>query len=174
MTDEISSDGVGIGTAQRVVPYATTYAADKVGPAGIVVRFVAWLIDWFILFFVRVAVMLIMGLVALQIERSGYETDNTKLWGGILMIVLLYLVAWPYYAVMEASKKQATLGKLTMGLRVDDVDGGRVTFTQTSVRFFIRAVSAILLGAGFLMSLFHPRGQTLHDIAANCVVVYDR
>jgi uncharacterized RDD family membrane protein YckC len=39
------------------------------------------------------------------------------------------------------------------------------------VRFFLRIISALPLGLGFLYMLLNRRGQTLHDIAANCVVI---
>jgi hypothetical protein len=38
------------------------------------------------------------------------------------------------------------------------------------VRFFLRLISAALLGFGFLMAAFTRRRQALHDIAANCII----
>ena len=79
------------------------------------------------------------------------------------------LTAWVYFAAMESSRWQATLGKRLIGLRVTDLSGNRISFTRASGRFFASGISSIF-GLGYLMALFTWRRQTLHDILASCLV----
>lgn len=98
--------------------------------------------------------------------------DVTSEIGGMLWAKLSGIaVAWVYYASMESSIFQGTLGKHILGLKVVDLDGRRLTFGRASGRFFGRVVSAIPFGAGFLIQPFTAKKQTLHDILASCLVV---
>lgn len=81
------------------------------------------------------------------------------------------LIAWPYFALMESSYHQATLGKKVLGIYVTDTCGNRISFSRASGRFFGRFLSAIILSIGFLMAAFTAKKQALHDILASCLVV---
>jgi len=80
------------------------------------------------------------------------------------------VVSWLYYALMESSAKQATLGKMALGIRVTDLDGNRITFGKATGRYFAKILSALILGIGFLMVAFTQRKQGLHDILAGTLV----
>ena len=81
------------------------------------------------------------------------------------------VVSWLYYALMESSSKQATLGKMALGIRVTDLDGRRIGFGKATARYFAKILSALILGIGFLMVAFTERKQGLHDILAGTLVV---
>jgi len=92
--------------------------------------------------------------------------------GGVMAINILSMVAmWLYFALMERSAKQPTLGKMMIGVIVTDADGNRISFGRTSGRYFAKIVSAIILMIGYLMAAFTQRKQALHDIMAGCLVV---
>ena len=154
------------------IPIALPYSAPSEATcyASFGRRMVAWMIDVCILTAVRFTLFGVMGGVAIWVENAGLDSDNTKVTLVFTLIALLYLCAWPYYALLEGSARQGTVGKLAMGIRVEDIEGGCATRVQTSVRFFLRLVSALLLGCGFLMAAFTRRRQALHDIGANCIV----
>jgi uncharacterized RDD family membrane protein YckC len=80
-------------------------------------------------------------------------------------------LSWIYYASMESSTWQATLGKKILGLKVTDLAGNRITFARASGRFFGKILSGMILGIGFLMAGFTARKQALHDILAGCLVL---
>lgn len=80
-------------------------------------------------------------------------------------------VTWAYFAVLESSPLQATLGKLAVGLRVEHVDGGPLTFRRASLRYWAKSLSTLTLMIGWLMAAFTPRRQALHDTIARSVVV---
>lgn len=90
----------------------------------------------------------------------------------LVAIRLLGLMAgWIYYALMESSGWQATLGKKVLGLKVTDLAGNRISFARASGRFFGKILSGMLLLVGFMMAGFTERKQALHDILAGCLVL---
>jgi len=72
---------------------------------------------------------------------------------------------------MESSVWQATLGKKTLGLRVTDLQGNRISFGRASGRFFGRIISGLTLFIGYIMAGFTEKKQALHDIIASCLVI---
>src|SRR5262245_18205594 len=52
------------------------------------------------------------------------------------------LLAYPYFALLESSSWQATLGKLTLGIKVTDTHGNRISFGRATGRYFLKSVSA--------------------------------
>ena len=85
------------------------------------------------------------------------------------LIGLLLPVA--YYALLESSSWQATLGKRVCRLRVTGLDGGRISLPRALGRYFAKFLSALILGIGFLMIAWTQRKQGLHDILAGTLVV---
>jgi uncharacterized RDD family membrane protein YckC len=81
------------------------------------------------------------------------------------------VVNWLYFALMESSKWQATLGKLALGLRVTGLAGRRIGFGRASGRFFAKMVSALTLGIGYVIQVFTARRQALHDLIAGTLIV---
>jgi len=81
------------------------------------------------------------------------------------------MLSWIYYASLESSAWQATLGKKILGLKVTDLAGNRISFGRASGRFFGKILSGMILGIGFLMAGFTERKQALHDILAGCLVL---
>lgn len=80
-------------------------------------------------------------------------------------------VGWLYFAFMESSKQQGTIGKIFMKIKVTDLNGNKVNFLKASIRHFSKLLSAIILGIGYLMVLWTDRRQALHDIIAKTLVV---
>jgi len=81
------------------------------------------------------------------------------------------VVAWLYYALLESSPKQATLGKQALGIVVTDLRGDRISFGKATGRHFAQILSALLLFIGYLMVAFTEKKQALHDIIAGTLVV---
>ncbi len=97
----------------------------------------------------------------------------------LILLGVVYLAgSWLYWALMESSGWQATLGKKALGVYVTDMAGNPATFARTSGRFWAgRGISVIpyLGGLYFLISCimagFTERKQALHDMIANCLVM---
>ena len=85
---------------------------------------------------------------------------------------LIWIIAvWLYFAFLESSISQATLGKRALGLRVADEQGQRIGFGRATARHFGRFLNAFSFGIGYLIIAFDPRKQGFHDMLAHTVVV---
>lgn len=107
---------------------------------------------------------ILMG-IAVNIAVWGFGIEDTSFYTG--SHGLLY---WIYYAVMESSEKQATLGKQAVNIRVGDENGHRISFLNATGRYFAKILSAAILLIGFIMVIFDSKKQGLHDKLANTYV----
>ncbi len=135
--------------------------------AGFWRRAVALLIDSMILTVIGAAVGLALSLQQVTPGVGGAWVDA---YGQLLGLV----VAWVYYAGLESSSHQATLGKMVFNLRVTDLQGQRISFVRATGRHFGKILSSLLLMIGYLMAAFTDRKQALHDILAGCLVLRAR
>jgi len=89
--------------------------------------------------------------------------------GGLSIVGLVLTIA--YYALLESSRWQATVGKRACRLRVADESGRRIGLGRAIGRYLGKFVSAFILGIGFLMVGWTRRKQGLHDIMAGTLVM---
>lgn len=89
----------------------------------------------------------------------------------LVIILLMLVIYWLYFAKMHSSNKQATFGKMVMGVTVIDTNGNRMSFARASGRHFATILSALTLCIGFVMAAFTERKQALHDKIAGTLVV---
>jgi uncharacterized RDD family membrane protein YckC len=82
-----------------------------------------------------------------------------------------FLLPWLYEAVMLSSERQATIGKIALGIIVTDLSGGRLSFGRATGRHFAKWISALILGIGFIIAAFTEKKQALHDMIAETLVV---
>lgn len=111
---------------------------------------------------VLIPLMLIVGL-------SG-SPESLELVSTLFNYLVAMPAVWLYEALMTSSSKQATVGKIALGLRVTDLQGNRISFGRASGRHFSKYVSQLLLFVGFLIQPFTPKRQALHDIMAGTLV----
>jgi hypothetical protein len=88
----------------------------------------------------------------------------------VTFIAIKLFVAYPYCALMESSRRQGTLGKLAMGIKVTDIEGQQISFGKATGRYFMKAVSTAMLMLGYVVS-FSDKRQTWHDYIARTLVV---
>jgi uncharacterized RDD family membrane protein YckC len=140
--------------SETIVPsfYVVAYA-------GFWRRFLALLIDGAILMVLNG--MLVFASIS-RLPESGW---------GFFESNMSVLVAWLYYALMERSFLQATVGKMAIGIFVTDLNGNRVSFGRATGRYFAKIISMAFFFVGYLMAGFTRRKQGLHDLVAGCLVV---
>ena len=85
--------------------------------------------------------------------------------------LLSIVISWLYFALMESSNKQATVGKIALNLRVTDMAGNRVSFARATGRYFGKYLSGMIFLIGFLMAAFTSKKQALHDVLADTLVI---
>ena len=79
-------------------------------------------------------------------------------------------IAFPYFALMESSHWQGTIGKRVMKIKVTDIEGNRISFGRATGRYFLKMVSSFEFMLGYLIS-FSDQRQTWHDYIAKTLVV---
>lgn len=144
-------------------------------------RFVSFLVDTSILIFWYTIILYatINEPEQLYTWKELYKNGSLNFAEVWLVLKMLFFNAylpvlhWLYYTVLESSPKQATIGKFTLGLKVTDLRGRRISFAQANLRYFSRILSAVPLCLGFLLILTTRRSQMLHDYLARTVVVTD-
>lgn len=140
-------------------------------------RAVAWLVDWAILAVVNFIVGAILGGAA---EVAVDPTTGTLSPGGMTALIggnlVLLVIGIAYYVVLNGSERGQTVGKMVMKIAVrDEATGGPAGYGKAAIRYLVGAVLFILCVipgiVDVLFPLWDPKKQTLHDKAANTVVV---
>lgn len=131
--------------------------------AGPVTRFLAWIIDAGCIYAVVTAVGTILGM---------FSIISMDLGAG-LYIMAGFVLPIAYGITLEWLWRGQTLGKKVLQLRVVDVQGLRLEFSQVAIRNLLRAVDSIplLYLTGGLACLISRRCQRLGDMAANTIVI---
>ena len=152
--------------------------------AGFWLRFVAVIIDNLIIdvlqFFLIIPLLASFGLTFFTLDVGEFnslsEEDLVVMIPALISLIssvalLSFLVKLLYYALMESSKSQATLGKMALGIIVTDTNGERLDFTKAMIRQLFKLLSGMIMMIGYLMAGFTEKKQALHDIIANTYVV---
>ena len=161
--------------AERQVASAfepTSTARESLEYAGFWVRVGAGVIDILLealaALFITLVVDLIMRIVS---PMYGLSPITARYATGIVFIMVLTVGAWLYCAFTESSRHHATIGKRIFGLEVLTSSGGRLSFGQATVRHFMKFLSLFTGTVGFMMAGWTKRGQALHDMPQDCIVV---
>jgi uncharacterized RDD family membrane protein YckC len=107
-------------------------------------------------------------------SSGGDEEKPLVAWLVTLSWLVLGVGQFAYFAVMESSASQATLGKLALGLAVTDLEGRRLGLAQATGRTLAKFLSSLPLSLGYLLAAFTRRKQALHDLVAGTLVVRRR
>jgi uncharacterized RDD family membrane protein YckC len=158
---------------QPVSTSGPTVAPRKVAYAGFWLRLVAVVIDSLVLVIPSFAILI------LAVAFLGFTPPPPDAPIGTLPPMRVFLpmeamfltVNWLYFALMESSRWQGTLGKRALGLGVSDTLGRRVSFGRASGRFFGKLLSGLTFLVGYVMAGFTEKKQALHDILSDCIVV---
>jgi len=142
--------------------------------AGFWIRFVAALIDGILVGCVNAVIGAVLGISRMPISRGADAVANLPILFASMgkSIVIGVILSWLYHAYMESSEKQATIGKMVVGVRVSDTNFNRISFGQATGRFFAKYISGLILCIGYIMAGFTEKKQALHDMIAGTVVIY--
>ena len=130
--------------------------------AGFWRRVGAAIIDWLLLAGFGFVIATILGVDLTKQHSAQFET----------IVNLIGLIEyWLYFAILECSKLQASVGKRFLRLRVTDLSGERISFGKATGRHFGKIVSFVILLIGFLMVGWTEKKQGLHDKMAGTLVI---
>lgn len=140
--------------------------------AGFWKRVVASIID---------SVLLVIGSVVcggmagaalgLVVGISGGDIKLIEVAGAAMGAILGLFLNWLYFTLFESSSRQATPGKMAIGILVTDLQGNPISFGQANGRYWGKIVSSIPLGLGFVMAGVTAKKQALHDKLAGTLVI---
>ncbi|MDL2275779.1 RDD family protein [Desulfosarcina sp. OttesenSCG-928-G10] len=132
--------------------------------AGFWWRFAAAFIDSWVLFFPG-------EFLDLFIEVAMGVSVEDDLMAFAWSFGLSFVLSGFYFALMESSSIQGTVGKWLVGLKVTDLNGNRIGFGRAIRRYLFEILSFLTLFAGYFMIFFTPKKQALHDVLTDTVVV---
>lgn len=139
--------------------------------AGLLRRLSALLYDMFLV----AAIWMLLGFL-LQLFVG---VDNNQLVDGQvvtdpgvsnLLFMLMVLSCFGFYSWFWMRSGQ-TLGMLAWRIRVDSLDGGRISFTQSLIRFLAAWPAFYMLGSGYLWMYLDENGDAAHDKLSQTKVV---
>jgi uncharacterized RDD family membrane protein YckC len=189
-TQIISTDQVAQGVPGRLLrgrgrelPPAPTGGADDVDPtqlspaeravemqgrfAGSVSRFLAFLLDQFIVSAIFTIGALVVQTAIQVVFRSTFEIDDAS-----AAVVIAFALWWFAYTAGSLAATGRTIGKAVLGIMVVGADGTKLTGRQASLRTLVFPISFLLLGVGFLIGLVRRDRRELHDLIAGTCVIY--
>ena len=94
-----------------------------------------------------VAIESTIGIILLGIVAGALET-----------FLLTTIVGWLYYALSESLPRQATLGKMLLGLHVMNTASERISFFRATLRYFMKSLSVVPLFVCLLLAFWHVSG----------------
>jgi uncharacterized RDD family membrane protein YckC len=165
------------------VPVAPSAGILPAPYAGFWLRVVSYLIDSAIMgvafgaiaavTLATVGVRFFRGFVPGMHDQAPNPMVPAAVLGVILVLLpLTIVVTWIYFAAMESSAHQGTLGKIALGLFVTDLYGRRVSFGRATGRFFAKFITGLIpFLIGYIMAGFTEKRQALHDMIAGCLVL---
>jgi uncharacterized RDD family membrane protein YckC len=131
--------------------------------AGPITRFLAWTVDFAV-------VVAASGLVSAVLGIFGIVSID---FAQALSILAYFLISIGYGILAEWYWRGQTIGKKLLRLRVMDVHGLRLHFSQIMIRNLMRFVDSLpgLYALGGVGCLLSRHAQRLGDVAANTIVV---
>jgi uncharacterized RDD family membrane protein YckC len=140
--------------------------------AGIGSRSLALAIDTLLQF----AVLILVGVAAGLIAYAGFFPQMGKQWVYAILIFVVFLSQFAYFAFFETIWNGQTPGKLWTHLRVI-TDSGRPVGAQAAIlRNLIRIVDSLpsLYAVGIVASLISPQNKRVGDHVAGTVVIHEK
>lgn len=162
--------------ASPLIHTASVIQGGEVVDAGFLKRAAALFIDALLVTAFYYAIM-IVGVVLFGLSGAFDSPGSDSPFGAVGAVVLgLSYLTWPlisalYFVTMESSARQATLGKMAVGIKVTGLDGARISRTRAFGRWASHLINYLTLYIGYLAALFTARKQGLHDMVASTYVV---
>lgn len=135
------------------------FYGDKMNYASFSRRFLAFVID-------IIATVSIFWVFLSCIPNESFYMPETYL--GIPL--LFFIINFIYFAALESSKYQATIGKMFMSVKVVNSSGEKISRSASFIRAFLKCLS-FLCPFVFIICAFTAKKQNLHDLATRSFTI---
>jgi len=141
--------------------------------AGIGSRFIAILVDYLIFGFAFLVLVLLAVILLPALSLFGGLSAN---WAVGIMILIVFVVHWGYFALFEAFSNGRTPGKRVARIRVIHQSGRGINFVESLARNLVRFIDQLpsFYALGVIVVFLSKRNQRLGDMVAGTLVVRDR
>jgi len=152
------------------------YASYSRKPAGFGSRFLAWIVDNFIVGLLTIPVFVFLLFFYLDYNKYSLgdltHNEDARLGLSFLFGVVSQLITFVYYSWFYA-EKGASPGKMLFGLRVINYyTGENLSYSLTFLReVFGKWLSSFLLFFGYIIAAFRDDGRALHDLLLQTQVI---
>ena len=139
---------------------------------GVAIRFVAILIDYFII--TIIAVLLVLPFLAAAVAVTAVSENVSNIaWGSVAIASLMGIAIWFLYFTLLEGHYGQTIGKMALNIKVvREADGMPIDYSEAAVRTVLRIIDGLfdyLIGAIFIWT--SDKQQRLGDRAAHTIVV---
>ncbi len=119
-------------------------------------------------FWRRFLALMIDGIMLTIVFELTLSINNSKTTGSSLVSFLINLV---YFTLLLGGPSGQSVGCKLTKIRLLAVDGSVAGYRKALLRQLYSIISGLTFLLGYLMMLFTPRRQTLHDMMAGTIVV---
>jgi uncharacterized RDD family membrane protein YckC len=152
--------------------------------AGFVSRFLAFFVDVLVV----IAIITVVGItVDIIVRFFGLEQlmetlaadllANQGTIGQVFRLFTLFgsitIISFAYFVLFWSISGGQSVGKALMGLRIVPLNGLKMSFPKSVLRYIAFLLSALILFIGLLWVLVSDRRQGWHDKIARTCVIYD-
>ncbi|MFS0823386.1 RDD family protein [Bacillus sp. 1P02SD] len=152
------------------------YVSIQFQLAGVGSRAAAFLLDTLILSISSLLILLTLLLILHGV--SDFWLLGEAFFSGpvAIAIILLFLLNWGYFFLLEFFAGGKTIGKKLVGIRVIQENGHSITLLSSIIRNFLRIIDSLPASyfLGIIMIFFHPKHKRLGDLVAGTIVIHER
>ncbi|WP_449540272.1 RDD family protein [Ferdinandcohnia sp. Marseille-Q9671] len=152
------------------------YVSIQFQLAGLGSRAAAFILDTLLLGGVSIIVLLVLFLILYGAPDMWFFTEEFFSVPVALTIILLFLLNWGYFFVLEFFSGGKTLGKRIVGIRVIQENGHSITLLSSFIRNFLRIIDTLPASyfVGIMMIFFHSKHKRIGDLVAGTIVIHER
>ena len=170
LSDDDDYDSVTNGSSEDSIMSTTTHPTKK-NPfeiASLWRRVFANILDY--IFYLLFGFLVISSIATVAYLLFGSAAVETM---PLIGVVCLFVGFFAWEILFICSRRQATPGKQTLGLKVVTKSGKKLTLDMSCLRFIVKYIGPFYGWLGWLWALGNHEKQTWHDIAAESYVVLD-
>ncbi|MDW0118484.1 RDD family protein [Sporosarcina thermotolerans] len=170
MTDDVNQNqSMADVTGQSHLPQYEIIRTEQFRPklAGFWTRFWAYVIDLMMVSAVSgILIKPIFRIFDIKISNPGFLLFSSYK-------VVIFVVFLTYFALMTKFFSQ-TIGKMIIGIKVVQKDGGELSWGTILFREVIGRFISKLLTIPYLLVIFMPKKEALHDLFADTYVIHEQ